>query len=96
MAPATASLAAYRQLVASMKVAESSRDLAARYRFDKQLKAMLTANTIGAIYQEHARLTSSLATAKANREYHAVSMINQRIAAICGPKAVKAQLDFCN
>ena len=92
----TAPMAAYRQLVANIRVAESRHDFAARFRFTNQLSAMLTAQTIGSIYQEHALLASYLAAAKANGEHHAVSRINQRIAAICGPKAVKARLDFCN
>jgi hypothetical protein len=95
-AKSTAPMTAYRDLVANLKAAERRHDLAAQARFGSQLKAILTAQTIGLIRHEHARLESYLATAKANREYHAASMINQRISVLCGPKTVRAQLDFCN
>lgn len=95
-APAAAPMTAYRQLVANIKAAESRDDFVAQARFASQLSGMLTASTIGTIYQQHAGLQASRETAKANKEYHAVSMINQRIAAICGTDTVKAQLDFCN
>ena len=95
-APAVAPMTAYRQLVANIKAAEARDDFAAQARFASQLSGMLTAQTIGTIYQQHAGLQASLETAKANKEYHAVSMINQRIAAICGTDTVKAELAFCN
>jgi hypothetical protein len=95
-AKAVAPMAAYRQLVANIQAAERRSDFAAQARFASQLSAMLTAQTIGTIYQQHVRLEASLATAKANEEYHAVSMINRRIAALCGTDTVKAQLEFCN
>ncbi len=93
---APAPMAAYRQLVANIKSAESRSDFAMRSRFANQLSAMLTAQTIGSIYLEHARLQSSIEAAKANQEYHLASRLSQRMAAICGTNTVKAQLDFCN
>ena len=95
-AKSTAPMAAYRDVVADLKAAESRHDFAAQARFGNELKAILTTQTIGLIRQEHARLESYLATARAHHEYHAASMINQRISALCGPKTVRAQLDFCN
>ena len=96
LASAPAPMAAYRQLVANIKSAESRSDFAMQYRFANQLSAMLTAQTIGSIYLEHARLQSGIEAAKANREYHLASRLSQRMAAICGANTVKAQLDFCN
>jgi hypothetical protein len=93
---ALAPMTAYRQLVADIKVAESRRDFAAQYRFASQLKTMLTAETIGSIYQEHARLLAGLATAKANGNYHTASRFDRQLGAICGASIVKARLDFCN
>jgi hypothetical protein len=92
---AVAPMTAYRQLVADIKVAEKQRDYAAQYRFSNQLKVMLTAETIGSIYQDHARLLTGLATAKANGDYHAASRFSRQLAAICGTNTVKAQLNFC-
>ena len=95
-APAAAPMAAYRQLVADIKVAERRHDFAAQYRFSNELSAMLTAHTIGTIYKEYARLQSSIAAAKADEEYHLASRLSQRLIAICGTNTVKAQLAFCN
>jgi hypothetical protein len=93
---APAPMTAYRQLVANIKVAESRSDFAMQDRFANELSAMLSAQTIGSIYLEHARLESSLAAAKADREYHLASRLSRQLAAICGSETVKAQLEFCN
>lgn len=93
---ALAPMTAYRQLVANIRAAESRHDFAMQHRFGTQLKAMLTAETIGTIYQDRARLLAGLETATANRDYHAASRFSRQLAAICGTKTVKAQLDFCN
>jgi hypothetical protein len=91
-----APMAAYRQLVADLKAAERGHDYSLRYALADQMSRMLTAQMIGSIYVEHARLVSGLAAAKANREYHAASRYSQQLAALCGSETVKAQLDFCN
>ena len=92
-ARAEASLANYARLVAAISVAESRHDFAAKARFSSQLKAALTPQTIGLVYQEHARLMQALATA--DRDSLA-ALITRDIAALCGPAEVKASLSFCN
>ena len=95
-AAVVSSMTSYRQVVAALKVAEGRHDFAAQSRFGNQLKAMLTAETIGSVYQEHARLQAGLATAQANRDYRTASRFTRQLAAICGADAVKDQLAFCN
>lgn len=95
-AAAPAPMASYRQLVANLKAAESRHDYAAQARFSSELSKMLTAQTIGSVYQARTQLLASLATAKAHHDYHAAARINLRLAGLCGSKTVKAKLDFCN
>jgi hypothetical protein len=85
----------YTQIVADLKAAESQRDFAAKYRFERQLPAALTASTIGLIYQEHTRLMESLAEAKAAGNGYATWRLGQDLDALCGPAAVKDLLTFC-
>jgi hypothetical protein len=91
-AAAEASFANYSRIVAGISVAESRHDFATKARFESQLEAALTAETIGLIYQEHARLEQALANA--DRDSLA-ALITRDLAALCGPAAVKASLSFC-
>jgi hypothetical protein len=95
-AAAPDALASYRQVVAGLQAAESRHDFAAKYRFERQLRATLTADVIGSVYQERSRLLKSLASAAANGGGYIEWRIAQDLRALCGPAAVKAQLDFCN
>ena len=94
-APAAAvePMANYARIVAGLSAAESRHDFAAKARFESQLESALTAETIGLIYQKHERLMAALADA--DRDSHA-ALITRELAKLCGPAAVKAQLDFCN
>ena len=83
----------YRQLVTSLSAAEANHDAAGAYRFESQLDQLLTPQAMGTVYAEHARLMAALGSA--NRDSHA-ALITREIAKLCGPAAVKAQLDFCN
>ena len=94
---ATASgIAAYRNLVANIQVAESNHDRRALIRFGSQMHALLTAETIGSIYLAREQLQSDLAVAKAQNDHRAVAMISNQLAKLCGTKASKAYLEFCN
>lgn len=95
-AAAPAPMATYRNLVADLKAAERGHDYSRRYGLASQLSGMLTAQMIGALYLEQARLEDGLAAAKADGEYHLASRLSRQLAAICGSETVKAQLDFCN
>ena len=83
----------YRSLVANLAAAEERHDSQAAYRFGNQLDRILTPGMIGYVYQEHARLVAALGSS--DRDSHA-ALITREIAKLCGPAAVKAQLDFCN
>lgn len=83
----------YRSVVANLAAAEEQHDFAAQYRFRQQLDRVLTPGMIGYIYKEHARLVAALGASE--RDSHA-ALITREIAKLCGPAAVKAQLDFCN
>jgi hypothetical protein len=94
---ATASgLAAYRNLVANIQTAESNHDRRALIRFGSQMRALLTAETIGSIYLEREQLQSDLAVAKAQGDHHAAALISTQLAKLCGTKASQAYLEFCN
>jgi len=94
-ARAEASLANYASVVAGISVAESRHDFAAKARFSSELEAALTPQTIGLVYQEHARLQLALDEAKATGNGYAMFRITQDLDALCGPAAVKASLSFC-
>jgi len=83
----------YRTLVANLAAAEDRHDFQAQFRFGNQLDRILTPGMIGYVYQEHARLVAALGAT--DRDSHA-ALITREIAKLCGPAAVKAQLDFCN
>jgi len=83
----------YARIVAGLNAAESRHDFAAEARFNSQLESALTAETIGLIYQRHEALMAALAASE--RDSHA-ALITRELAKLCGPAAVKAQLDFCN
>jgi hypothetical protein len=83
----------YARIVAGLSAAESRHDFAAKARFENQLESALTAETIGLIYQRHEQLMA--ARAESGRDSHA-ALITRELAKLCGPAAVKAQLDFCN
>jgi hypothetical protein len=85
----------YTQVVANVQAAESRHDFAAKFRFERQLRAMLTPQTIGLVYQERSHLMDSLAEAKATGNGYGIWRIKQELDALCGPAAVKAQLSFC-
>jgi hypothetical protein len=89
-------LAAYRSLVANIQVAEKNHDRRALIRFGSQMHALLTAETIGSIYLEREQLQSDLAVAKAQGDHRAVAMISNQLAKLCGTKASKSYLEFCN
>jgi hypothetical protein len=94
-APAQSPLVNYTRVVANVKAAESRHDFAARYRFERQLRATLTAQTIGLVYQERSRLMERLAEAKSTGNGYAVYRIGDDLDALCGPAAVKSLLTFC-
>ena len=94
-AAAPSALENYARVVANISAAETRHDFAARYRFERQLNATLTAPTIGLIYQERSRLLESLAMARANGNGYAIWRIGQDLDGLCGPAAVKARLSFC-
>ena len=95
VAPAPDALANYSRVVANIAAAESRHDFAARYRFERQLRATLTAATIGSVYQERSNLLKSLAVAQANGDAYGMWRMGQDLDALCGPAIVKAQLEFC-
>jgi hypothetical protein len=94
-APAAKAMANYTRVVANLQAADTRHDFAARYRFERQLRATLTPTTIGLVYQERSRLLESLAMARANGNGYAIWRIGQDLNALCGPAAVKSQLSFC-
>jgi hypothetical protein len=83
----------YRALVANLAAAEDRHDFQAQYRFKQQLDRILTPGMIGYVYEKHAQLVAALGSA--DRDSHA-ALISREIAELCGPAAVKAQLEFCN
>jgi hypothetical protein len=89
-------LEAYRNKVANIQVAESNHDRRGLVRLGSQMRALLTAETIGAIYLEREQLQSDLAVAQAQGDHHAVARISNQLAQLCGTKASKAYLEFCN
>ena len=95
-APTVAPMASFRQVVSNLKAAESRHDFAAQARFGDQLKTMLTAEMIGKVYQEQARLDLNLEAAMANHEYRAAARASRLLGELCGAQAVKNQLAFCN
>ncbi|HET9346149.1 MAG TPA: hypothetical protein VFO05_10630 [Candidatus Limnocylindrales bacterium] len=95
-APAVDPMADYARVVAGLNVAESRHDFAARARFESQLESVLTAETIGLIYQERARMMHALEEAQANGSGYGIYRITQDLNGLCGPAAVKASLTFCN
>ena len=97
-APAVAAdpMTNYARVVAGISVAESRHDYAAKSRFESQLDSALTAETIGLIYQEQARLQLALEEAQANGSGYGIYRITQALNGLCGPAAVKASLSFCN
>ena len=93
-APAAVSpMATYARVVAGLAVAEERHDFAAQARLESQLESALTAETIGLVYQKHEQLMAALA--ETGRDSHA-ALITRELARLCGPKAVKPQLEFCN
>lgn len=92
----TDALSAYRSVVADINEAESRHDRRAAIRYGILLSELLTAETIGAVYQERTQLRSALAVAKAHSDSHSVAMINERLRKLCGSRTVLAYLDFCN
>ena len=95
-APAVDPMSNYARIVAGLSVAESRHDFAAKARFASQLETALTAETIGLIYQERARLLHALEEAHANGSGYGIYRITQDLNGLCGPAAVKASLTFCN
>ena len=89
-------MANYASIVAGLSVAESRHDFAAMARFKVRLASALTAETIGLIYQEQARLLQALEDAKANGNAYGIYRITESLNGLCGPDAVKASLSFCN
>jgi hypothetical protein len=99
VAPATAgttALGAYKALTADIARAERTESRRMRATLGSELRRMLTAETIGAVYLEKQRLESSLAVASANGDHHAMQMIHRQLDRLCGTETVRAYLDFCN
>ena len=88
-------MANYARVLAGISVAESRHDFASKARFQSQLEAALTAETIGLVYQEQARLQKALEEAQATGNGYAIFRITQDLNGLCGPAAVKASLSFC-
>jgi hypothetical protein len=86
----------YRQLVANLAAAEARHDFAAQYRFGKDLDRMLTPAIIGTIYEQRAQLEANLEAATSYHDAHAQAMFTNQLSKLCGAKAIKAELDFCN
>ena len=89
-------LSSFKALTSDIAAAERHDDRRGRIRLGSELHALLTAETIGAVYLEQQRLESALAVARANRDYHSVGMIRRQLEKLCGTKTVQAYLDFCS
>jgi hypothetical protein len=93
--PAARVMENYARVVSNIAAAESRHDFAAKFRFERQLRATLTPQAIGLVYQERSRLLESMAEARANGNGYAIWRIGQDLDGLCGPASVKAQLTFC-
>jgi hypothetical protein len=93
--PAARVMENYARVVSNIAAAESRHDFAAKFRFERQLRATLTPQAIGLVYQERSRLLESMAEARATGNGYAIWRIGQDLDGLCGPASVKAQLTFC-
>ena len=88
-------LAGFKALAFDIGRAEDQDDRRGRIRLGSQLREMLSAETIGAVYLEKQRLESALAAARVKDNHHAMQFFSRQLRTLCGTATVQAYLEFC-
>lgn len=88
-------LASFKALAFDIGRAEDQDDRRGRIRLGSQLREMLSAETIGAVYLEKQRLESALAAARVKDNHHAMQLFSRQLRTLCGTATVQAYLEFC-
>lgn len=88
-------LASFKALASDIGRSEEDDDRRGRIRLGSQLREMLSAETIGAVYLEKQRLESALAAARVKDNHHAMQLLSRQLRTLCGTETVQAYLEFC-